>query len=52
MSHYPNKSHHVGHFRVGTGPAAPLITLHKRPNWMHRTMARILLGWTWEDRKA
>lgn len=20
----------------------------KRPNWLHRTMARLLLGWKWE----
>lgn len=51
MTHYPKKSGNVGHFRVGIGPAAPLITLHKKPIWLHRIMARVLLGWTWEDRK-
>ena len=23
----------------------------KKPNWFHRTMMRVLLGWTWRDFK-
>lgn len=22
-----------------------------KPNWLHRGMARLLLGWEWEDKK-
>lgn len=22
-----------------------------KPNWFHRQMARLLLGWKWEDKK-
>ena len=25
--------------------------VNTKPNWFHRLMARLLLGWKWEDRK-
>lgn len=25
------------------------ISSEKRPNWLHRAMAKLLLGWTWND---
>lgn len=25
------------------------IHVVKRPNWLHRRMAEVLLGWTWKD---
>lgn len=28
-----------------------LAVYGKRPNWFHRTMMRLLLGWTWEEYK-
>ena len=27
------------------------IEVKAKPNWFHRQMARLLLGWKWEDRK-
>ena len=27
------------------------IRVRTKPNWFHRLMARLLLGWKWEDRK-
>jgi len=27
------------------------ITIFKRPNWFHRLMARLLLGWVFEEDK-
>ena len=27
------------------------VRVHTKPNWLNRLMARILLGWKWEDRK-
>ncbi len=39
----------AGHWRLpcgGTYIAAP-----RKPNWFRRQTNRIMLGWTWEDRK-
>ena len=27
------------------------VSSEKRPNWLHRVMTKLLLGWTWEDTK-
>lgn len=27
------------------------VRVTAKPNWLHRSMARLLLGWEWEDRK-
>jgi hypothetical protein len=27
------------------------IHVTAKPNWLHQSMARLLLGWEWEDRK-
>ena len=27
------------------------VYVTQRPNWLHRTMTRLLLGWRWEDAK-
>ena len=25
------------------------VSLEKKPNWFHRKMTKLLLGWTWRD---
>ena len=27
------------------------FTVYNKPNWLHRLITRLLLGWKWEDRK-
>lgn len=40
---------YVGHYNLGEG--AVKVHFQKKPRWLHRTMMRILLGWTWENAK-
>jgi len=43
-----NKHDHVGLWVI---TSSFRIRVRTKPNWFHRQMARILLGWKWEDRK-
>lgn len=36
----------VGWYKIGDGIYYGLYT---KPNWFHRKMVRIILGWIWED---
>jgi hypothetical protein len=48
---------HTGTWMIGTtkGEFRCYLEFHYyngiKPNWFHRLMARLLLGWKWEDRK-
>lgn len=33
----------------GTGTWVTKFMAYKKPNWLHRTMMRALLGWKWKD---
>lgn len=37
---------HVGYWVIS---GSFNIHVVKRPNWLHRRMAEVLLGWTWKD---
>jgi hypothetical protein len=32
-------------------PAGVHFSMPTKPNWLHRTMMRVLLGWEWRDDK-
>lgn len=38
----------VGFYSLGRGPGTRFM-LTQRPNWFHRLMVRLVLGWRWED---
>lgn len=37
-----------GYWEVG-GPEGLVFAVMKKPRWLHRKMARLLLGWHWGD---
>ena len=39
---------YVGGYRIG-GPLGVQFNLRTKPNWLHRTMMRLCLGWEWVD---
>jgi hypothetical protein len=39
---------YVGGYRLG-GEFGLRINLQKKPNWLHRTMMKLCLGWEWID---
>ena len=40
----------VGGYRLGSGPSSYIqVNLTYKPNIIHRTMMRWLLGWRWVD---
>ena len=43
-----NKHDHVGLWVI---TSSFRIRVRTKPNWFHRLMARLLLGWKWEDRR-
>ena len=40
---------YVGNWEVGKGSGIYFSTL-KKPNWFHRKMTQLILGWIWHDR--
>jgi hypothetical protein len=38
----------VGYYHIG-GPYGLCIYFTSKPNWFHRTMMRLCLGWEWVD---
>ena len=47
---------HTGTWKLGMtrGAYKPYIVYYYnglKPNWFHRLITRLLLGWKWEDRK-
>lgn len=45
---YLHSRKYVGGYRIG-GPTGLQINSEKKPIWLHRMMARVLLGWVWID---
>lgn len=43
----PSKTY-VGHYCLG-GNQGFCVSFEKKPNWFHRTMMRVLLGWEYID---
>ena len=43
-------SKYVGCYCLG-GKNGFCISFEKKPNWFHRTMMRVCLGWIWTDNK-
>jgi len=39
---------HVGYWEIG-GPLGIRVALSRRPNWLHRTMVRLVFGFVWKD---
>jgi hypothetical protein len=37
-----------GSYRIG-GNGGLSVSLEKKPNWFHRTMMKLCLGWEWHD---
>lgn len=50
MSNYPFEltPKYVGGYQIG-GPIGLRINFTKKPNWFHRTMMRLCLGWEWVE---
>jgi len=49
----PKPEEPVGGYDVtgnGGGPWSVMFMMRKKPNWFHRQMSRILLGWVWVDK--
>ena len=43
-------NNHVGYYCLG-GKMGFCVAFEKKPNWFHRTMMKVCLGWKWEDKK-
>ena len=39
---------YVGNWEIGKGSGTFFSTL-KKPNWFHRKMTHLILGWVWHD---
>jgi hypothetical protein len=39
---------YVGYYQIG-GQSGLRIAFVKKPNWFHRTMMKLCLGWKWLD---
>ena len=39
---------YVGKWEIGKGSGTYFCTL-KKPNWFHRKMTHLILGWIWHD---
>jgi hypothetical protein len=39
----------VGSYEIGKDTGT-WFSLLKKPNWFHRTMVRLILGWVWKDK--
>ena len=42
-------NNHVGYYCLG-GKMGFCIAFEKKPNWFHRTMMKVCLGWEWIDK--
>jgi hypothetical protein len=43
-----NLPKYVGMYEIGKD-SGTWFSLFKKPNWFHRTMVRLILGWVWKD---
>jgi hypothetical protein len=41
---------YVGMYCLGGGKNGLCISFEKKPNWFHRTMMKVCLGWEWKDK--
>jgi hypothetical protein len=41
---------HAGMYCLGGDKNVFCISFEKKPNWFHRTMMKVCLGWKWEDK--
>jgi hypothetical protein len=48
ISAIPN---YVGMYCLGGDKNVLCISFEKKPNWFHRTMMKVCLGWEWKDKK-
>lgn len=39
----------AGFYRIGGWPNVFQVYITQKPNWLHRTMMRLCLGWIWVD---
>jgi len=42
------KQKQVGSYKIGKSFH---VFFEKKPNWIHRFLSRVLLGWEWQDQK-
>lgn len=42
---------YVGGYRMGDPPFTVQFNFTKKPNWFHRKMMNLCLGWEWVDAK-
>ena len=47
-SSFYNPYKYVGTYELGKD-SGTYFSLLKKPNWFHRTMVRLILGWVWKD---
>jgi hypothetical protein len=47
--HVVTVPNHVGYYCLG-GNIGFCIAFAKKPNWFHRTMMKVCLGWEWKDK--
>jgi len=47
-SSFYNPFKYVGTYELGKD-SGTYFSLLKKPNWFHRTMVRLILGWVWKD---
>ena len=40
---------YVGNWEIGKGSGTHFSTL-KKPNWFHRKITQLILGWIWHDK--
>ena len=40
---------YVGYWEIAPKPYGFCICVTKKPNWFHRKMTKLFLGWTWYD---
>ena len=48
--HVVTVPNHIGYYCLG-GNIGFCIAFAKKPNWFHRTMMKVCLGWEWKDKK-
>jgi hypothetical protein len=40
---------YVGGYKIGKDPYSIIFNLTNKPNWFHRQMMKLCLGWVWVD---
>lgn len=42
---------HVGGYRIANSAGYTQVSFTTKPNWFHRKMMKLCLGWEWVDNK-